>query len=234
MSELPKLDLSIFGMVHDGINGPKRNEKLTMLPHLADLVSYSIQKIVGFAKAIPGFRELLADDQIALLKSSAIEIIMLRSNESFSVEDMSWKCGNDEFKYDINDVTRTGHNIPDVAGNREDFKVNSGGKGPNLGRCDKSKSRAKAKNRDRPGVQNRVQVECIQDGLSETLQSYIRAKHPPPGNRLLYPKMIQKLTDLRSLSEEHSKQFQFLTINPDCNTQLTPLVLEVFSNDVDQ
>lgn len=30
--------------------------QLSMLPHLADLVSYSIQKVVGFAKMIPGFR----------------------------------------------------------------------------------------------------------------------------------------------------------------------------------
>jgi len=29
---------------------------LPMLPHLADLVSYSIQKVIGFAKMIPGFR----------------------------------------------------------------------------------------------------------------------------------------------------------------------------------
>lgn len=30
--------------------------QLPMLPHLADLVSYSIQKVIGFAKMIPGFR----------------------------------------------------------------------------------------------------------------------------------------------------------------------------------
>lgn len=29
---------------------------LSMLPHLADLVSYSIQKVISFAKMIPGFR----------------------------------------------------------------------------------------------------------------------------------------------------------------------------------
>ena len=29
---------------------------LSMLPHRADLVSYSIQKVIGFAKMIPGFR----------------------------------------------------------------------------------------------------------------------------------------------------------------------------------
>lgn len=30
--------------------------QLSMLPHVADLVSYSIQKVISFAKMIPGFR----------------------------------------------------------------------------------------------------------------------------------------------------------------------------------
>jgi len=51
-------------------------------------------------------RELTAEDQIALLKSSAIEVIMLRSNQSFSLEDMSWSCGGPDFKYCVNDVTK--------------------------------------------------------------------------------------------------------------------------------
>ncbi|NXX99603.1 VDR protein, partial [Centropus bengalensis] len=79
---------------------------LSMLPHLADLVSYSIQKVIGFAKMIPGFRDLAAEDQIALLKSSAIEVIMLRSNQSFTLEDMTWTCGSSDFKYRISDVTQ--------------------------------------------------------------------------------------------------------------------------------
>ncbi|XP_038608467.1 vitamin D3 receptor isoform X1 [Tachyglossus aculeatus] len=85
--------------------------QLSMLPHLADLVSYSIQKVIGFAKMIPGFRELSADDQIALLKSSAIEVIMLRSNQSFLAEDMTWTCGSDDYKYCISDVAK----VPDGA-----------------------------------------------------------------------------------------------------------------------
>uniref|UniRef100_A0A671TF61 Vitamin D receptor n=1 Tax=Sparus aurata TaxID=8175 RepID=A0A671TF61_SPAAU len=100
---------SLLMMYQDGASSPDSNEedtKLSMLPHLADLVSYSIQKVIGFAKMIPGFRELTAEDQIALLKSSAIEIIMLRSNQSFSLEDMSWSCGGPDFKYCITDVTK--------------------------------------------------------------------------------------------------------------------------------
>lgn len=85
---------------------------------------------------------------------------------------------------------------------------------------------------DRPGVQDTSLVEAIQDRLSDTLQTYIRCRHPPPGSRLLYAKMIQKLADLRSLNEEHSKQYRCLSFQPEHSMQLTPLVLEVFGNEI--
>lgn len=85
---------------------------------------------------------------------------------------------------------------------------------------------------DRPGVQDAALVEAIQDRLSNTLQTYIRCRHPPPGSHLLYAKMIQKLADLRSLNEEHSKQYRCLSFQPECSMKLTPLVLEVFGNEI--
>lgn len=55
-----KMNLSsLLMMYQDGVSSPDSSEedtKLSMLPHLADLVSYSIQKVIGFAKMIPGFR----------------------------------------------------------------------------------------------------------------------------------------------------------------------------------
>uniref|UniRef100_K7GJL2 Vitamin D receptor n=1 Tax=Pelodiscus sinensis TaxID=13735 RepID=K7GJL2_PELSI len=195
---------------------------LSMLPHLADLVSYSIQKVIGFAKMIPGFRDLMAEDQIALLKSSAIEIIMLRSNQSFSLEDMAWSCGGNEFKYQVTDVTQAGHSLElleplvkfqialkKLSLHEEEHVLL-------MGICILSP--------DRPGVQDTA--------LVEVLQTYILCKHPPPGNRLLYAKMIQKLADLRSLNEEHSKQYRCLSFKPEHSMQLTPLGLEVFGNEI--
>lgn len=83
---------------------------------------------------------------------------------------------------------------------------------------------------DRPGVQDHARIEALQDRLSETLQAYIQLHHP--GERLLYAKMIQKLADLRSLNEEHSKQYRSLSFQPEHSMQLTPLVLEVFGSEV--
>ncbi|KFW82830.1 Vitamin D3 receptor, partial [Phalacrocorax carbo] len=203
---------------------------LSMLPHLADLVSYSIQKVIGFAKMIPGFRNLAAEDQIALLKSSAIEVIMLRSNQSFTLEDMTWTCGSNDFKYRISDVTQAGHSM-DLLEPLVKFQV--GLKKLNLHEEEHVLLMAICiLSPDRPGVQDTSLVESLQDRLSEILQTYIRCRHPPPGSRLLYAKMIQKLADLRSLNEEHSKQYRCLSFQPEHSMQLTPLVLEVFGNEI--
>ncbi|XP_027529379.1 vitamin D3 receptor isoform X2 [Neopelma chrysocephalum] len=204
--------------------------QLSMLPHLADLVSYSIQKVIGFAKMIPGFRDLSAEDQIVLLKSSAIEVIMLRSNQSFTLEDMSWTCGSNDFKYRVSDVTQAGHSM-DLLEPLVKFQV--GLKKLNLHEEEHVLLMAICiLSPDRPGVQDTSLVESLQDRLSEILQTYIRCRHPPPGSRLLYAKMIQKLADLRSLNEEHSRQYRCLSFQPEHSMQLTPLVLEVFGNEI--
>ncbi|KAM7410873.1 hypothetical protein PAMA_021032 [Pampus argenteus] len=222
---------NLLMMYQDGASSPDSSEedtKLSMLPHLADLVSYSIQKVIGFAKMIPGFRDLTAEDQIALLKSSAIEIIMLRSNQSFSLEDMSWSCGGPDFKYCINDVTKAGHTL-ELLEPLVKFQV--GLKKLNLHEEEHVLLMAICLlSPDRPGVQDHARIEQLQDHLSEALQAYIRVNHP--GGRLLYAKMIQKLADLRSLNEEHSKQYRSLSFQPEHSMQLTPLVLEVFGSEV--
>ncbi|TEA35719.1 hypothetical protein DBR06_SOUSAS1110072 [Sousa chinensis] len=204
--------------------------QLSMLPHLADLVSYSIQKVIGFAKMIPGFRDLTPEDQIVLLKSSAIEVIMLRSNQSFTMDDMSWTCGSPDYKYQVSDVTKAGHSLELI---EPLIKFQVGLKKLNLHEEEHVLLMAICiVSPDRPGVQDAALVEAIQDRLSNTLQTYIRCCHPPPGSHLLYAKMIQKLADLRSLNEEHSKQYRCLSFQPECSMKLTPLVLEVFGSEI--
>uniref|UniRef100_A0A8D2BE87 Vitamin D3 receptor n=1 Tax=Sciurus vulgaris TaxID=55149 RepID=A0A8D2BE87_SCIVU len=204
--------------------------QLSMLPHLADLVSYSIQKVIDFAKMIPGFSDLTSDDQIVLLKSCAIEVIMLRSNQSFTMDDMSWECGNQNYKYNVTDMTKAGHTLELI---EPLIKFQVGLKKLNLHEEEHVLLMAICiVSPDRPGLQDTKLVEAIQDRLSNTLQTYIRCRHPPPGSHLLYAKMIQKLADLRSLNEEHSKQYRSLSFQPDSSMKLTPLVLEVFGNEI--
>ncbi|XP_023579320.1 vitamin D3 receptor [Octodon degus] len=176
--------------------------QLSMLPHLADLVSYSIQKVIGFAKMIPGFR----------------------------IDNMCWDCGNQDYKYHVTDVAKAGHSLELI---EPLIKFQIGLKKLNLHEEEHVLLMAICiVSPDRPGVRDAKMVEAIQDHLSNTLQTYIRCRHPPPGSHQLYAKMIQKLADLRSLNEEHSKQYRSLSFQPGSSMKLTPLVLEVFGNEI--
>lgn len=92
-STLETLSLCLRWQIHSVSWGQGWNESGPVFPG-------SCHSSVSFC------RELTAEDQIALLKSSAIEVIMLRSNQSFNLEDMSWSCGGPDFKYQISDVTK--------------------------------------------------------------------------------------------------------------------------------
>ncbi|KTF89803.1 hypothetical protein cypCar_00007524 [Cyprinus carpio] len=52
--------------------------------HFTELAIMSVQEIVDFAKQLPGFLELTREDQIALLKTSTIEIMLLETSRRYN------------------------------------------------------------------------------------------------------------------------------------------------------
>lgn len=79
--------------------------------HYTDL--HDLKVLTGNLNPTPALpdRDLTSEDQIVLLKSSAIEVIMLRSNQSFTMDDMSWTCGSQDYKYNARDVTQGEHGL---------------------------------------------------------------------------------------------------------------------------
>lgn len=51
-----------------------REARQQRFAHFTELAIMSVQEIVDFAKQLPGFLELTREDQIALLKTSTIEV----------------------------------------------------------------------------------------------------------------------------------------------------------------
>ena len=51
-----------------------REARQQRFAHFTELAIVSVQEIVDFAKQLPGFLQLSREDQIALLKMSAIEV----------------------------------------------------------------------------------------------------------------------------------------------------------------
>lgn len=61
---------------HDLQNREVRQQRFA---HFTELAIMSVQEIVDFAKQLPGFLELTREDQIALLKTSTIEVCHILS-----------------------------------------------------------------------------------------------------------------------------------------------------------
>lgn len=62
--------------------------------HFTELAIMSVQEIVDFAKQLPGFLELTREDQIALLKTSTIEVCHVLSRDVVPslILDLILKC----------------------------------------------------------------------------------------------------------------------------------------------
>ena len=52
---------------------------------IAEKLTLTVQQIIEFAKMVPGFMNLLQDDQIMLLKGGSFEIALLRLTRAYDV-----------------------------------------------------------------------------------------------------------------------------------------------------
>ncbi|XP_051999623.1 nuclear receptor ROR-alpha A-like isoform X1 [Xyrauchen texanus] len=57
-----------------------------MWQHCAVRLTDAVQYVVEFAKRIPGFRQLCQNDQITLLKSGSMEVVLVRMSRMFNTE----------------------------------------------------------------------------------------------------------------------------------------------------
>ncbi|XP_053416331.1 oxysterols receptor LXR-alpha isoform X3 [Nycticebus coucang] len=61
-----------------------REARQQRFAHFTELAIISVQEIVDFAKQLPGFLQLSREDQIALLKTSAIEVMLLETSRRYN------------------------------------------------------------------------------------------------------------------------------------------------------
>uniref|UniRef100_A0A8C4Q290 NR LBD domain-containing protein n=1 Tax=Eptatretus burgeri TaxID=7764 RepID=A0A8C4Q290_EPTBU len=89
---------------HDPQNREARQQRFA---HFTELAIISVQEIVDFAKQVPGFLQLNREDQIALLKASTIEIMLLETSRRYNMQAKSI-CFLKDFSYNKDDFARAG------------------------------------------------------------------------------------------------------------------------------
>ncbi|XP_042597231.1 peroxisome proliferator-activated receptor alpha-like [Cyprinus carpio] len=77
---------------------------------------------------------------------------------------------------------------------------------------------------DRPGLSDVSQIERIQESIIHALRLHLLSNHPD--DTLLFPKLLQKLADLRQLVTEHAELVQ--DINRTEDASLHPLLQEIY------
>ncbi|KAG7240685.1 hypothetical protein INR49_026574 [Caranx melampygus] len=77
---------------------------------------------------------------------------------------------------------------------------------------------------DRPGLVDAPLVEQLQEGIVQALRLHLLANHPD--DTFLFPRLLQKLADLRELVTEHAQLVQEIKTTED--TSLHPLLQEIY------
>lgn len=74
---------------------------------------------------------------------------------------------------------------------------------------------------------NVAQVEAIQDTILRALEFHLHANHPDA--QYLFPKLLQKMADLRQLVTEHAQMMQRIK-KTETETSLHPLLQEIYKD----
>lgn len=196
----------------------------SMLPLFADLSTFMIQQVIQFAKAIPFFRSLPIDDQISLLKGATLEIGLLWFNTLFDEETNTWECN--QHCYTIQDCALVGFQQIYL---EPLLKFHISLKKLRLHEAEYVLLQALVLfYPDHVTVTQREEIDQVQEKIALTLKNYIDQRHPLPGGRFLYAKLLLLLTELRSLKAENMRQILHINHQQDLTT-MTPLLSEIIS-----
>ncbi|XP_017269765.1 oxysterols receptor LXR-alpha isoform X2 [Kryptolebias marmoratus] len=188
--------------------------------HFTELAIMSVQEIVDFAKQLPGFLELTREDQIALLKTSTIEIMLLETSRRYNPAIDSITFLKD-FSYNKEDFAKAGLQFEFI---NPIFEFSKGMNDLHLDEAEYALLIAiNIFSADRPNVQDHDLVERLQQPYVDALRSYIMIKRP--NDHLMFPRMLMKLVSLRTLSSVHSEQVFALRLQ---DKKLPPLLSEIW------
>uniref|UniRef100_H2Z1X1 Retinoic acid receptor n=1 Tax=Ciona savignyi TaxID=51511 RepID=H2Z1X1_CIOSA len=160
----------------------------------AELSTKCIVKIVEFAKGVPGFQDFTIADQITLLKCACLEVLFLRICSRFSPEQdtMTFSDGLTLTRKQMR-VCGFGPITEQVftfAQSLYPLDADAAEIGLLSAICLVSA--------DRPDLEEPDKVEMLQETLVEGLKWYARKRRPNAPQ--VFPKLIIKISDLRSIS----------------------------------
>nr|XP_015820261.2 bile acid receptor isoform X2 [Nothobranchius furzeri] len=183
---------------------------------LTEIATSQVQVLVEFTKNIPGFLTLDHEDQIALLKGSAVEAMFLRSAQVFSkkmprghtvvVEERIRKSGiSEEF---ITPLFKFYKSVGELHMVLEEQALLTA---------------ITILTPDRPYVKNQLAVERLQEPMVDVLRKLCTLQHPQEPQ--YFARLLGRLTELRTLNHYHAEMLTSWRVN---DHKFTPLLCEIW------
>ncbi|XP_058500348.1 bile acid receptor isoform X3 [Solea solea] len=183
---------------------------------LTEMATSQVQVLVEFTKNIPGFLSLNHEDQIALLKGSAVEAMFLRSAQVFSrkmpnghtevLEERIRKSGiSEEFMTPMFNFYKS---IGELHMMQEEQALLTA---------------IAILTPDRPYVKEQQAVERLQEPMLDVLRKLCVLQHPQEPQ--YFARLLGRLTELRTLNHYHAEMLTSWRMN---DHKFTPLLCEIW------
>ena len=188
-----------------------------------NMADMSVRRLVKMGKNISMFRNLQQEDQVALLKGSVLEVLILRSLKMFDQHSMEWTVQR-------NGVPRTVSAAALQYGNKESviFMEQYQRFASNVMMAVHGDHMVlmllivlSIFSPDRVNLKDKEAVSAAQEEYVTLLREYITLHYPK--EELMFAKVLQKLADIRELDELHCKMLLHMSVE-----QLEPLIIEIF------
>ncbi|XP_075443082.1 retinoic acid receptor beta isoform X4 [Ascaphus truei] len=188
----------------------------------SELATKCIIKIVEFAKRLPGFTSLTIADQITLLKAACLDILILRICTRYT-PDQDTMTFSDGLTLNRTQMHNAGF------GPLTDLVFTFANQLLPLDMDDTETGLLSAIClicEDRQDLEEPAKVDKLQEPLLEALKIYIRKRRPNKPH--MFPKILMKITDLRSISAKGAERV--ITLKLEIPGSMPPLIQEMLEN----
>ncbi|XP_073534100.1 retinoic acid receptor beta isoform X3 [Phyllobates terribilis] len=188
----------------------------------SELATKCIIKIVEFAKRLPGFTSLTIADQITLLKAACLDILILRICTRYT-PDQDTMTFSDGLTLNRTQMHNAGFGpLTDLvftfANQLLPLEMDDTETGLLSAICLICE--------DRQDLEEPAKVDKLQEPLLEALKIYIRKRRPNKPH--MFPKILMKITDLRSISAKGAERV--ITLKLEIPGSMPPLIQEMLEN----
>ncbi|XP_026180775.1 retinoic acid receptor alpha-B [Mastacembelus armatus] len=188
----------------------------------SELSTKCIIKTVEFAKQLPGFTTLSIADQITLLKAACLDILILRICTRYT-PDQDTMTFSDGLTLNRTQMHNAGFGpltdlVFSFANQLLPLEMDDAETGLLSAIC--------LLCGDRQDLEESEKVDVLQEPMLEALKVYVRRRRPD--KPCMFPKILMKITDLRSISVKGAERV--ITLKMEIPGSMPPLIQEMLAN----